>query len=593
MSKRILAVQLLLTALLMVGVCVPLGMDAARHDRTLLALRTAATADAYAAEVKWSRLGSGTPRLPNQWAEDEQPSASPADGLRPDDDLALYSPDGRLISSSGQPVGVTAAQLATACEQRISLAPSEATGWRQVVVTPVTKSDALFALLVVARSDDTTQAQIRHRWTRLVVVSGLASLLALALSVLLARWVSRPLRRLERAAARLGDGELSARARPVGGPAEVRQLAASFDAMAAQIEELVGGQRAFLADVSHQIRTPLTAMRLRLELLGQDLADDPAAAGEVGGTIAEVHRLSRMVDGLLAMARAQARGMARTRVPVRIDRVVAERVATWRAVAAAAQVTLRDETPIDVRALLTPGHLEQVLDNLLSNALEASPPGGRVVVDADLTDDDHTDDGRDGLRPSRDADGAPAGSVAGTIRLTVTDSGPGMTAEARAGAFQRFRVDRPADRSVRADRRGHGLGLAVVHALVTADGGQIRLDEARAGGLRVVLDLPAAPALPSPGLAGGPVEVTAAKAAEVTAAKAAEVTAAKAAEITTARTAGATAAASADSPDEREKTARFAGAAAVGRRGAANSGGSAGQARRAHDHGEAIRALEP
>ncbi|OHV56853.1 HAMP domain-containing sensor histidine kinase [Pseudofrankia sp. BMG5.36] len=532
MSKRILAIQLLLTALLMICVCIPLGMDAAQHDRTLLALRTAASADAYAAEVKWRRLGTDAPRLPDQsadagsgaYSEYGEPGDSQSEVVRPDDDLALYSPDGRLTASSGQPIPLTAAQIAAARERRVELAPSGANGHRQVVVTPVNNSGGLLTILVVARSDSATRAQIQHRWVRLIVGFGVAHLVALALSVLLARWVNRPLRRLERAAARLGDGELSARARAVGGPAEVRQLATSFDAMAGQIEELVDGQRAFLADVSHQIRTPLTAMRLRLELLGQDLADDPAAAGEVGGTIAEVHRLSRMVDGLLAMARTQARGGTSVRVSVRVDRVVRERVATWCAVAAAAHVELLDETTASDRALLTPGHLEQVLDNLLSNALEATASGGRVVVRAALASPDTVTTSGSGNGGSSGGNGgsgrrggvlgavraheaggqARASGAAPTIRLTVADDGPGMTAAARAGAFERFRAERPAERAMRADRRGHGLGLAVVHALVVADGGRVRLDEAESGGLLVVLDLPAAPAGPRPGLAGGP-----------------------------------------------------------------------------------------
>jgi len=515
-SKRILAVQLLLTALLMVGVCIPLGMDAARHDRTLLTLRTAASADAYAAEVKWRRLGTDTPRLPDQSAGTGSDDGSAYDDgygstgsgesdrsgddvIRPDDDLALYSPDGRLTASSGQPVPLTTAQIRLASEQRVVLEPTAANGHRQVVVTPVTTSTGVLSVLVVARSDHDTRAEIRARWVRLVIGTGLAGLLALALSVLLARWVSRPLRRLERAAARLGDGDLAARARRVGGPAEVRELAASFDAMAGQIEELVDGQRAFLADVSHQIRTPLTAMRLRLELLGQDLAADPAAAGEVGGTLAEVHRLSRMVDGLLAMARAQAPRGPSARVSVQVDRVVAGRVATWRPVAAAAHVQLFDETPAGIRALLTPGHLEQVLDNLLSNALEATVAGGRVIVRAEMDAGGYAVPTADGgavgrlaSRSDRPAQDAPVGRTARMIRLTVADEGPGMTATARAAAFERFRMDR----AVRADRRGHGLGLAVVHALAVADGGQVRLDEADGGGLLVVLDLPAAPAGP-------------------------------------------------------------------------------------------------
>jgi len=460
MSKRVIAIQLLLTALLLVGVCIPLGMEAADHDRDLLTARAAAAADAYASEVKWSKL---TSKLPT--GEQQVPSSGEEtyEEVRGDDDLALYDPSGKLTvqRSPARPIPLTAAQLRAACKSRLVLAPSASNGHRVIVLTPVIdKSGRLMSIFVLARSDHDTQVSIRNRWIRLFGGAGLASLVALAMSVLLARWVSRPLRRLERAAATLGDGELSTRARAVGGPEEVRQLAASFDAMAGRIEELVGSERAFLADVSHQIRTPLTAMRLRLELLGQDLADDPVAAVEVRSTLGEVHRLSRMVDGLLAMARAH--GRTAVRVPVAVDAVAAQRAETWWPVAQAGGVELWTDLADGLTAPLTPGHLEQVLDNLLANALDASPQGGRIVVTGALT----------GNR----------------IRLTVADEGPGMPAADRARAFERFRSQTS---RLRADRRGNGLGLAVVHALVTADGGDIRLDAAESGGLLVVLNLPA------------------------------------------------------------------------------------------------------
>lgn len=467
MSKRVIAIQLLLTALLLVGVCIPMGLDAARHDRDLLTARAAAAADAYASEVKWRRLSTGASTLPDEEESGPGEEAESYD-IQGDDDLALYDPNGTLTESSGRAIPLTAAQVHSACAGRIVLPPSATDGGRVVVLTPVATSTGVMAVFVLARSDHATRVVIRNRWIRLFGGAGLASLVALALSVLLARWVSRPLRRLERAAATLGDGELSTRARAVGGPNEVRQLAASFDAMADRIEELVGGERAFLADVSHQIRTPLTAMRLRLELLTEDLRDDPVAAMEVSGTLAEVHRLSRMVDGLLAMARAHARDTAR--VPVAVDELVAERAVTWWPVAQAAGVELWTDVAEPSSAQLTAGHLEQVLDNLLANALEASPPGGRVVV-----------------ATSR----VPA-TEPPVLRLTVADDGPGMAPAARARAFERFRPETVKSRAVRADRRGNGLGLAVVHALVAADGGEVRLDEAESGGLLVTLDLPAA-----------------------------------------------------------------------------------------------------
>ncbi|MBX6388050.1 MAG: HAMP domain-containing histidine kinase [Frankia sp.] len=487
MTRRILALQLALIALLLVVVALPLGMDAARHDRALFVLRMTSATDAYSMEVRGRIHAGEEDPLPDP-ITDDQPGATEHD------DLALYSVEGALLATAGRPIPVSQQDLALAREEQVVHQPSEATGRHMIIVTPVRNAYGLVAILAVSRSDEHVQAEIRERWIRLGLGFGVSSLVALALSWLLARWVGRPLRRLERAAAAFGSGDLGTRAERVGGPAEVRQLAASFDGMANRIEWLVGSQRAFLADVSHQLRTPLTAMRLRLELLAQDVS--PTVAGEVGGTLAEVHRLSRMVDGLLAMARAQ--GAPQPRRPVRLAQVAADRVAMWRPVADTAGVTLQHKVDPALTALLTPGHLEQVLDNLLANALAATPAGGHVRIEA--------------TQPGLAGPAGPPGEDP-MIQMTVTDTGPGMSAPARARAFQRFRAsggtagadtagtgpggtgDGPGQhpRGERADQRGNGLGLAIVHALVTADGGEVTLGVAPSGGLLVRLDLPPVP----------------------------------------------------------------------------------------------------
>ena len=531
MTRRILAALLVVTAVLLAWIGIPLGMDGARHDRALFRLRATNAAQAYVSEVKWRRL---TP--------DAEPLPPPArDGPHvPADDLALYAPDGTVVAAVGSPIPVRPEDLAAARQDQVLRGPDESTAGRLIVITPVANAHGLVAMVAMARPDTAVQDSIASRWTRIILGGVLAVLIALGLSLLLGRWVSRPLRRLERAAADLGAGQLSARAQQVGGPAQVRQLALTFDRMAARIESLVDGQRAFLADVSHQLRTPLAAMRLRLELLEAD--SEPPATAEISGTLVEVHRLSRMVDGLLAVARAEYAPQPRRRVDAAA--VAADRTAVWQPVANAGKVALTCDVGPDAAAEITPGHLEQVLDNLLANALGAVGPGGHVAVRQEA---------------------APPG----TVRLTVTDDGPGMSPQQRAEAFRRFATmtgtglrlagparqtasdgrDRPAaqaaraeqpgkkqpekkdekkERSaphgrndpsarggrgettapaepVRADRRGHGLGLAIVHALVTADGGRVELTEADGGGLRVVIDLPAAgQALPrQPGAAPG------------------------------------------------------------------------------------------
>jgi signal transduction histidine kinase len=235
----------------------------------------------------------------------------------------------------------------------------------------------------------------------------------------------------------------------------VRRLARNFNTMAGRLETLVHGNRAAMADVSHQLRTPLTALRLRLELLAQDA--DPVTKGELAGAEDEIARLSRLVDGLLAVARAE--NVLVQPVPVAVDAVIQDRVTAWRPVAEERAVVLAHACPGPVRAMAGVGHLEQILDNLLANALEAVPSGGRVEISA-----------------------WPAG---GAPRVVVADDGPGMSPAQQEQAFLRFASTTPG---------GAGLGLAIVHRLVTSNGGRAVLSDTPGGGLTVTVDLPACPA---------------------------------------------------------------------------------------------------
>jgi signal transduction histidine kinase len=221
-----------------------------------------------------------------------------------------------------------------------------------------------------------------------------------------------------------------------------------------------------LADASHQLRTPLTALRLRLDLLATDAS--PATAAELAGAQEEIARLSRLVDGLLATARAEA--MTEQLETIDVLEAVAERVAAWQPVADGHDVKLiaevsagpgRDGTAGRPMVALGAGHLEQILDNLIDNAIDAltepdaGAVGGSIRISASATDP-------------------------GTV-LTVADDGPGMTAQERSRAFLRYTTG---------SQNGTGLGLAIVHRLVTANGGAIRLADTPGGGLTVEIELP-------------------------------------------------------------------------------------------------------
>jgi signal transduction histidine kinase len=206
-----------------------------------------------------------------------------------------------------------------------------------------------------------------------------------------------------------------------------------------------------MADVSHQLRTPLAALRLRLDLLMQDA--DQATTTELADAQEEIARLSRLVDGLLAIARAE--NVVVEPVEVAVDSVIRDRASAWRPVAEERGVALTAACHGPVRASLGDGHLEQILDNVLANALDAVPPGGHVRVN-----------------------GALSGPGA---RITVADDGPGMSSQQREAAFRRFATTSPG---------GAGLGLAIVHRLVTSNGGDAALSDSPGGGLTVTIDLP-------------------------------------------------------------------------------------------------------
>ena len=183
--------------------------------------------------------------------------------------------------------------------------------------------------MVLSRSSDELEERVGVLWAWLAAVGAVGLAAAAVAAIALARWVSRPLSALDGAAQRLGGGALDTRSAAGHGPPEVRRLARNFNTMAGRLESLVHGNRATMADVSHQLRTPLAALRLRLDVLSQDT--DPATAEELAGAQDEIARLSHLVDGLLAVARAES--VVPEPASIRVDEVIRDRAAAWRPVA--------------------------------------------------------------------------------------------------------------------------------------------------------------------------------------------------------------------------------------------------------------------
>ncbi len=490
MTRRILLVLLAFTAVLIVGAMVPLALNAIQHDRNSFIQATAGMArtDAAIAQARLEAIAqSGSAR-----ARGYAPLVPVLTEVQQSGDSMLILQSRLIANPAGLPhiqqtryteKGTMPVrnwlQLANNADEggRASIqagqtvqAVTETTGSWVVAAAPVySGARVLVGTVILARSSASLNGAIVALWIILATIGAVALIGAVLLAFALARWVSRPLARLDGAAGRLAEGDLAIRAVVDSGPPELRRLATTFNTMAGRLEALVHGNRAVIADVSHQLRTPLAALRLRLDLLAADtVQSDPATGHELAGALEELARLSRLVDGLLAVARAE--NVVPVPTTVDVAEVARERVVAWHPVADDRGITL--EAPGDgsagprpsVLAWMGEGHLEQILDNLIANALDALNAGCHVTVTTTVT-------------------------TAGA-RITVTDDGPGMSAEDLERAFLRFTTSNP---------NGTGLGLAIVHRLVTSNGGTARLAETPGGGLTVMLDFPGVPAPGNPG----------------------------------------------------------------------------------------------
>ncbi|HYL52371.1 MAG TPA: ATP-binding protein [Acidimicrobiia bacterium] len=324
------------------------------------------------------------------------------------------------------------------------------------VAVPRTENGRVSGAVRITYPTATLNARVRRAWAQLTLL-GLGVLVAVALvAFLVARSLARPMRRLEEATDRLASGELETRADEAYGPQELRHLALTFNRMATRVTHVLDAEKRFVADASHQLRTPRTALRLRLENLETTTPQPQRPA--IDAAIAELDRLGRLVDALLTLERGDAE--MSTAVATDVAEVVRDRAEAWHELVEARHVALAVETPDHAWARALPGALEQVVDNLLDNALEVSTPNATVTV-----------------RVAR----APSG-----VEVHVVDEGPGLDAESRLQAFDRFW------RATQSSA-GSGLGLAIVRRLAEASGGSARLDVAATGGVDAVVVLPPSP----------------------------------------------------------------------------------------------------
>ncbi len=300
---------------------------------------------------------------------------------------------------------------------------------------------------------------IRDHWLQILVAGAVAAATALLLARWLARGMTQPLRDMAQAARRMETGDYSQRVYTASRD-EVGQLAQAFNRMGAELEQLERLRRDLVANVSHELKTPISALRAHLENLLDGVEQPNAETLQVMLTQSE--RLGRLVEQLLDLSRLESGDVPLAREPVRLGPLVAEVVSEIEVSRAGKDVTVNGEVPPDLPPVFADRErVHQVLFNLLDNAVRFTPPGGHVAVTATRHN--------------------------GNCEVRVEDTGSGIAAEHLPRLFERFyRVDSARSR----DDGGTGIGLAIARSVVEAHGGRIRAESEVGKGSVFTFELP-------------------------------------------------------------------------------------------------------
>lgn len=362
-----------------------------------------------------------------------------------------------IVTSDDDPVAVGSSYLSRP-EIETALTGQIANGTRYsktlslellYVAVPVLSGNKVLGAVRLTYPAQVVADAANTRITGLAIVALTTVLGAGAIGWIFARSVTRRLRRLTELTEHFAEGDLSARAQERSGAPELRSLSRSFNLMAERLASARDQQRRFAADASHQLRTPLTALRLRLERAGELSTNSPEDSKErIDAAVTEVDRLETLVEGLLLLSRGERSASVISQIDVAV--IARERVEQWHSLGEERGVVIRYSGPPTAIALASLTAAEQIIDNYLDNALSVSPEGAEVVVDV-----------------ARHSHG---------VTVHVMDQGPGLAPADLARAFDRFWRGRD-------DASGTGLGLAIVSQLADVSGAEVRLQNRTGRGL--------------------------------------------------------------------------------------------------------------
>jgi signal transduction histidine kinase len=305
-------------------------------------------------------------------------------------------------------------------------------------------------------ADETLRADL---WRAIAGAAGLAALVALLVALGVSRRITSPVARLIGVARATGSGDRTVRAGDVRGPGELRDLAVAFDQMADSLARQETVRRNLVADVAHELRTPIAVLQASHEALLDGVAEPTPA--QLTSLRDEVLRLARMVDGLQRLASAEAAALQLTLIPCDLGAIAAAAADGLSATFDAADISV-ERRLTEVQIMGDQGRLHEVIVNLLTNAVKFTPAGGRVLVET-----------------------RPDGSR-GALR--VCDTGQGIPPDELPRIFERFFRGQGASGVA-----GSGIGLAVVSELVHAHHGDLDVTSEPGKGTQITVTLPRAP----------------------------------------------------------------------------------------------------
>ncbi|MFE5210291.1 ATP-binding protein [Streptomyces sp. NPDC056600] len=463
MRTRLLPLLIVLMAAVLLALGVPLAVSVAAAEQQRVVVdriddtaRFAALAQFVRAlapgDVKDGAAGERAESLTRELRTYHDVYGIRAGVFKRNGDLLTSAPDDWKLPGGGE--------VRTAFEEarlsRRSHDPAQVWPWqdrRLVVASPVIRDGDVVAVVVTDSPTDGMRDRTLRGWLLIAAGELAAMLVAVGAALRLTHWVLRPVRVLDATTHDIATGRLKSRVAAAGGPPELQRLADSFNEMADHVEQVLEQQRAFVADASHQLRNPLSALLLRIELLALEL---PEGNEEIASVRVEGKRLTQVLDDLLDLALAEHAepelGLAD------IGALADERVAAWAPAAEAKGVTLTGTCP-PTTAWADPVTLSSALDAVIDNAVKFTPEGGQV----------HVSVAANGL----------------TARVVVVDEGPGLTDE---------ELQRVGDRFWRSGRHqnvnGSGLGLSISKALLAAAGGSLEFGHHAPHGLRATVKLP-------------------------------------------------------------------------------------------------------